>query len=239
MRFLLTVVFLTISSCVNNKNIPNESKSSTIIKTDKIKDTTFLIKNSLLKVSGSSYYSKSVSYTPVIKNDSLKLSITVNKQTIDSSLFIDIQQTTYNDTAIIDFNDQIKFLKKILLLSKSEFDIKATKSIYLGHLSSKSMFKISTDLSREYIKLYNPKKNIGVEDYKLVTNFLNNSKLAILLNNALKDVNLEVETFKIEKAGLIPFENYSKWKWITTPEDQLPQYLLMAMLWVKVKPKSL
>lgn len=233
-------LLLTLFSCVKNENKEKSLKSmaSTIETNEKIQDTIFLIKKSTSEVSESSYYNKSVEYTPVIKNDTLNLNITLSELTSDSSIFIDIRTSSINDSIFISFKDKVHFLKKVLLLANSEFDISSTQTIHLGHLSSRSMFQTTLELSRDYINLYNPKKNITTKDYKQVVNFLNQSKLKVMLDNKLEDTNLEVETFKIEKAGLIPFESYSKWKWIKTPEDQLPKYLLMAMLWAKIKHKD-
>lgn len=236
MRFILIIISFSLFLCSEKNSKSNSKTELNKVPNVAIQDTTFIIRDVSKTTIGNAYYSKAIEYIPTIKSDTLNLSITINKLLEDSSLFIDMRERTALDSKTINFEARAIFLKKSLILAKNDFNIKKTRSIFLGGLSSEAMKSINIKLSREYIRQFNPHKNIGVKDYAQLSEFLLSSDIAKLLNQNIAITGLKVEKFSIEKAGLIPKETYSKWPAFKDVQEELPKYLLMAMVWVKFSP---
>lgn len=232
----LSLYFLscTDSSSKNQKELqPQTSESINILKSD----TSFIINNVSILGTDSTISKKSFRYIPVFIKDTLNLKITIHQRMDDSSTFIDIRHRTLLDTNTVNFNERIILLGKILEKAKTEFIINNLQSIYIGHFLDKSLWPITLELSQDYIETFNPTKNISISDYPTLSDFLINSKLTSIINEALSVYNFQVKCFQLEKCGLIPKETASQWSWLPTHE-KLPQYLLSGLITVKVLSKD-
>lgn len=236
MRFIIIIISSFWILCSEKSSKSNPEIELSQAPSSPIQDTSFIIRDVSKTTIGNAYYSQAIEYIPTVKNDTLNLSITINKLLKDSSLFIDMRERTVFDTNTINFEARVIILEKTLNLAKRDFNIKKVRSIYLGGLSSDAMKSINIKLSNEYLKLYKPQKNISVKDYAQLSEFLLKSDIAKLLNQHIAFTELKVEKFSIEKAGLIPKESYSKWPTFQNSEEELPKYLLMALVWVRLSP---
>ncbi len=227
-KILLGLFALILTSCFNKQE--NSSVKKPNENTETI-DTVVGSKTITNEIAGAAYRKRAIGYFVIINKDTSDYTCIFTESKNDGAIGIDLN-IPYSKASMT-YAQRLKELKIILPKAASEFSFDSLRAINFGRLV------LNGDLAIEVTNQYHQKFGISdkLQSYKLVEQFLKESKLGSDLDSLFNPYSIKVNKVSIEK---LFFTSPKELYWasnIETDTTKVPNKILDCIIWIKLMKK--
>ena len=233
MKNLLLIIFSVIIFCFCSNQNGQKENSETKIKIDQNIKTTIGKKNITNEIAGSAYRKRATGYFAISKSDTSGFMPIFYESKDNGKIGINLNLPYSNNTET--YNQRLSELKLILPKAFKEYNPDSLNGLSIGRLILTG--DLAIEITKEYKNKIGDNENILTADYKVISDFLLDSKLAKDLNQLFEPYSILVEKVSIEKAFFTSKDELIKFSNLNQDTTEIPNRILDCMTWIKFKNK--
>jgi hypothetical protein len=181
------------------------------------------------EMAGGAYRKRATGYFVINKNDTSDFLIIFYENKDDDKVGLSIKYDNIKRKGKL-YDDRMEELIRVLSVAKYDYNIDSLTTVILGRLITTD--NLAIDITNDFTNRYS--NNYKITDYKPISDFLLDSKLAHDLNTIFKPYSKKIENIDIEK---VFFTNKAEFMHMNSKVDstKVPERILDCLTWIRLK----